>query len=203
VYYSRAEGFSLDKYRNDHAYTYEKSLHTVNYWDRFWDWLMRKLRVNPSSVLSAFFNRNLWYIIFIVIVIFIIIKLFGSEIKLFFYRSRKVPVVMQTLEEDIHEINFEDQIQAAVSQGNFRFAVRLYYLKSLKELNERELIQWEKNKTNRDYYYELSGHTLQAPFAGITHFFNWIWYGDKPVDQLAFQEAKEQFNHFHSMLKVH
>jgi hypothetical protein len=201
VSYSKINEFSLDRYRSDPAYTYDSKIVSVNYWQKFINWLMRKMNMDPGSVVGAFFNRTFWFVIFFGLIIFLIIKLFGSEIRAFFYRDRAVPLAMQTLEENINEIKFEDRISEAVKQGNYRYAVRLHYLQSLKDLNDRELIQWEKDKTNRDYYYELSGKQIQGPFAGITTLFNWIWYGDKPVDQLSFQSVAEQFKKFNLSLR--
>jgi hypothetical protein len=202
IKYSKIKEFSLDRYRTDPDYTYDKNIVSINYWQKFINWLTRKMNLRAESVISTFLNRWLWFLIFFGLVLFIIIKLFGSDIMGFFYRNKTIPLTMQSLEEDINEINFEDQILSAIKQGNFRYAIRLYYLQSLKELNDRQLISWQIDKTNRDYYYELSGKNIQAPFEGITTLFNWIWYGDKPIDQHSFQTAAEQFKHFNLKLKT-
>src|SRR5690606_20168955 len=53
--------------------------------------------------------------------------------------------------EDIEAIDVETALERAIKEGNFRLAVRLYYLDLLKRLNETGVIVWKKDKTNRDY----------------------------------------------------
>jgi hypothetical protein len=98
--------------------------------------------------------------------------------------------------EDIHSIDLDHEIDAAVAQGAFRQAVRLQYLRSLKILSERDKIRWRSSKTNIDYLSELSGSPLQEGFAKITRVFDYAWYGEMDIPQEQYERASSWFVDF-------
>ena len=77
-----------------------------------------------------------------------------------------------------------------LARGEFRLALRAYYLSSLASLAERRLITLAKFKSNRDYERELArrGHMLAdlfAVFAENVVAFDRAWYGLHAVDAEA------------------
>jgi hypothetical protein len=52
------------------------------------------------------------------------------------------------LNENIHEIDYDQDIKEAIAAGNYSLAVRLLYLQTLKTLSDNALIKWNINKTN-------------------------------------------------------
>jgi hypothetical protein len=100
--------------------------------------------------------------------------------------------------EDINTIDFDKMIEEAVNSGMFRRAVRLYYLKALKQLSDKSQIQWEINKTNRDYLYELKSSNLRAGFEDITYVYEYVWYGNVEIDAEKFSKVRSTFNQFSS-----
>lgn len=103
--------------------------------------------------------------------------------------------------EDIANMEFEDPIKTAIDAGNFRRAVRLLYLKALKELQDRSMITWTKGKTNRQYLRELPNRELRPQFQDITFIFEYIWYGEFPVDRDHFNTAYSSFIQFDQALR--
>jgi hypothetical protein len=196
IKYEKTQQFSLDKYQQDEAYNYNRETESINYWQKFWQRLFKKMNMANFKMPEVFGSNYFWYTLFTALVIFIAVKLFKTEISSFFYKSRPAAIQIKGMEEDIHTLDFESLIQKAVGEGNFKYAIRLYYLKALNELNKKELIKWEPDKTNRDYYYELSGKNMQQPFAGITLLFNWMWYGSESIDAGTFQSSKKKFTEF-------
>ena len=74
-----------------------------------------------------------------------------------------------------------------LARGEFRLAMRAYYLSSLAYLAQRHLITLAKFKSNRDYERELArrGHALADLFALFTEnvsAFDRVWYGSHAVD---------------------
>ena len=74
-----------------------------------------------------------------------------------------------------------------LARGEFRLAMRAYYLSSLACLAERRLITLAKFKSNRDYERELArrGHALAdlpGLFAENVVMFDRVWYGQHGVD---------------------
>ena len=88
---------------------------------------------------------------------------------------------------DIHNIDYEQQIREAISNKDFRLAVRLWFLRTLKSFSDKELVQWKIDKTNSDYYYELSGSKYQKDFGDVSKSYDYIWYGEFPVDEISYR----------------
>lgn len=190
---------SVAKLKKDPAFDYTVKPPPESWWDRFWRWLDKVLHLHRAKNPFWIFTQSyFWYIIFGLTVAFVIYKIFKSDIIAFFYRSRAVPIHMQALEEDINEIDFEAQISEAVKQRQYKYAIRLYYLKSLKTLYDRNLIDWKIDKTNREYQQELYGTAYHQPFASITSLFNWVWYGDAEVTENDFQNFQAGFIQFNA-----
>ncbi|MCY7357559.1 MAG: DUF4129 domain-containing protein, partial [Rudanella sp.] len=100
------------------------------------------------------------------------------------------------LKEDIHAINFEQELEIAAEQGNYRLGVRLLYLRTLKQLTDRHLIDWNPNKTNQQYAYEVANQPFATEFNALTRDFDYVWYGDFPVDKAQFEALKADFGQF-------
>lgn len=192
---------TIEKIKANEEFIYREEARGRSLWQIFTGWLRSLFDVKEGSFADDFLSKYIWYILIIVVFGFIIYKLFKSEITGLFYRQRKPGIQISELEENIHEIDFDKLINEALNNKNYRYAVRLYYLKSLKTLSDLELINWEKDKTNKDFISELSGTNIQAPFAEITFQFNRIWYGDFPLDEPAFEAARNEFNDFNNKLK--
>ncbi|MEM0996874.1 MAG: DUF4129 domain-containing protein [Bacteroidota bacterium] len=95
--------------------------------------------------------------------------------------------------EDIRDLEFESLLEKAIREKRFRYAVRLLYLQSLRELHERGLIQWSLEKTNHQYLRELQSGPLRPIFQDVTRLFEYIWYGEFPVDKDHFHAARGSF----------
>jgi hypothetical protein len=151
------------------------------------------------ALLSSFWT--LIEIVFILGIALLIYMFFGKEIRSLFYSSPKEHVELQIIPENIHEINFDKQAQEALKAGNYRLAVRLYYLRSLKLLSDRRLIEWRENKTNLQYLEEIHGNAIETDFFDIMVLFNRFWYGGFPIGEQNFPQVKERFDDFYKHLK--
>ncbi len=193
---------SINKYRQNPAFDYAEKAHGPTLWERILRAIIRFFRIKPDSYAETFLTRDIWYILFVIVLAATIYTFFKSEIHGLFYKSPSATVEMHVLEEDIHSLNFDTQINDAVQKKNFRYAIRLYYLQNLKELNDRGLISWKGHKTNYDYLQELNGKPLFNSFSGITQLFNWIWYGDFSLSEEEFGQFKTEFIQFSNQLKT-
>ena len=200
---------ALDKYKNNPDFDYrEADAKTgLNWWQRFWNWfweLIAKLFGNnqPASVPSFSFLKYIIEAAAVVLLIFIIIKLAGLNISNIFNRdATEIQVPYSESLENIHQITFDEEIEKALSQRNYRLAIRLLYLSTLKQLNDAHLIQWQLEKTNSTYLNELRDATQRQSFGILTRQFEYVWYGDFPVDGQSFQNINTLFHDFKMMLK--
>lgn len=90
--------------------------------------------------------------------------------------------------EQLPEDEWSRLARELLARGEFRLALRAYYLSSLAFLGEHQLITLARFKSNHDYERELSrrGHALDglvAAFGENVLAFDRIWYGMHAVDQ--------------------
>jgi hypothetical protein len=77
--------------------------------------------------------------------------------------------------------------QELLGRGEFRLALRAFYLAGLASLAARQLIVLARHKSNRDYQRELARRAHALPgltggFGETLEMFERVWYGNHPVD---------------------
>lgn len=102
---------------------------------------------------------------------------------------------------DIREVMFEDIIENAIKNGEYRIAVRLLYLETLKKLTLKGWIVWKPFKTNQEYQQELQLTPVKEDFDRLTVSYEYIWYGNFPVSTQVYQYVENTFRHFQSSLE--
>ena len=188
------------KKSKDYQYTDQESQVIDTWWKR----LLRRFFNWFGSLFTGVGNPTFWktaaYVFIASVVVYVTLKLMGVDFSGLYRKNNNNEIPYETLGENIHAIDFADSIAEAIAQKNYRLAVRLYYLKALKELSDREMIDWRINKTNRSFVYELNSPTLRPDFERITLQFEYAWYGDFPVDETQFINIKNQFLTFSDSL---
>jgi hypothetical protein len=95
---------------------------------------------------------------------------------------------------DIRELEIDILLREAMASGNYRLAIRIYFLGLLKKLDEDGFIVWKKNKTNRDYLSELfSKQYYFEELRGLTLAYEQVWYGDHTLSTQAYEEIISSF----------
>jgi len=195
---------NLEKYKTDTDFNYEEE--NVNkeptFLERVFNWLGRQLfrflewifGVKYAKGLFASILSALPYII-LGIVLFILLKLFLKvNLKSSSIISKNNPVVSITEEEElIKSKDISKLIQQAIQQKNYRLAVRYYYLNVLKQLENKELIIWEQQKTNEDYIKEISQKNIQHSFTNLTRLYDFVWYGNFVINETEFARVEQDF----------
>jgi len=151
-------------------------------------WVSDVLRIVVYILLSAF----------ILFVIYYVIK--NTSLK-----GRKSIVPEARAEEpieNIEELDVDTLLQLAIKNGDFRMAVRLYYLAILKNLHERNIISWKKDKTNRDYLTEIFAKEYYNDLRVLTLAYEQAWYGEQPLSEDIFKKLVEDFHQFNQRLKA-
>lgn len=105
-------------------------------------------------------------------------------------------VKLKTIEENLHEAELDQYIRQAIEQEKYAMAIRLYFLAILKELSLLRVIRWKKNKTNREYLQELQNEPDYAGFQHTARIFERVWYGNRAINAMEFQDAEAPFVRF-------
>ena len=165
----------------------EKNAKSLSLWDRFWHWFWEQFyKLAEQKNVQKGFEIFIW-IFSISLILFAIYRLAGMERRFFFQRnSGNNKLRFEEEHDDIHSIDFDKAIRDTIEQQNYRLALRLMYLKNLKLLSDKNLIQFRLDKTNFDYAGELRNTPFADGFTDTTMVYEYAWYGEFPV-------AKEQF----------
>ncbi len=158
--------------------------------NRIWNWFTRMLTSGTTGTVFEILIR----VLLIVAFIYFIIKIFGIEITTIFKPKKNTTLPYQVSEEQLHEINFEEEIAEAMQKKQWRFVVRLTYLHALKLLADAEWLTVKKGKTNRDYIYELSGKDVEQDFEKLSFIFDYTWYGHFEADNAIVEQAQDHFS---------
>jgi hypothetical protein len=208
----RFNNAAIKKYRSDPAFRYVEAKTGITLWDRFWEWvwhlwvsfwqwvaeIFRKMFGNTGvGEHAASVMKYLILGIAAAALVYVIFKLLGINLLKLLKKEKNIIEVpyTETL-ENIHEINFDEAIENALAIKNYRLAVRLLYLRSLKQLSDNNLISWKINKTNTTYLNELTNAEQRQQFSIVTRQFEYVWYGDFPVDGQSYQNINAIFQEF-------
>lgn len=127
---------------------------------------------------------------------FVVSRLFLSD-GVFKKNTKSTEAIKPVEEEEITPDSDVDKLIAeAVMKGNYRLAVRYWFLKSLHLLHEKNLLQMAQDKTNFQYVNELKDADLRNRFAGITLNYEYVWYGEFEVDKLLYTKLESAFTAF-------
>ncbi|WP_169788164.1 DUF4129 domain-containing protein [Rufibacter tibetensis] len=188
----------LKELRENKDFHYQQDVRPdMSFWERFW----RKVGEYIARLLEGSSYQGFWkYILYALAIgttVFVVLKLFQVDfVGLFGRKAAPAAITYDTYRENIHEIDFESLLEEAETQGDYRRAVRLYYLRTLKALTDAGLIDWKPGKTNWSYVSELNQSPLRKPFERITHLFEYVWYGGSQVDSASFETLRKSFEEF-------
>jgi len=185
-------------YQNNPDFFYDKSIKkNVDLKAGLLHWLRKKLNGLFENKGVSQIWEVLKYTIFGLLLLFALSKLLGMNLGNIFYKRLPTnPLQYEAIEENIHEMNFNQLIQGAIDQQMYRKAVRLYYLKTLKALSDKEIIQWQINKTNGDYRAEIQSTKYAQSFEEITFLFDYVWYGEFAINETVFKNTQDKFQTF-------
>ena len=195
----------MEEYRNsgdfDYRFGYEQ---TVSWWEQFKRWLAEQLSRLLGSVEIDFPIDWLLYIFCAFMIIFAILKLTGVSISGLFRRDESAADIdmKPVLDQNIHEINFEAEISQAQQAQDYRKAVRLLYIWTLKRLADANHIHWHAGKTNADYQQELQQSPLLPDFRSLSIYYEYAWYGEFPVDAQHFGKVNRLHQQISDQLTV-
>lgn len=195
---------ALKAYSKQHEFQYKETTADLSWWDRFWTWFWQWLGglfhfEKGMSILSTIIGiiEILLVLAGIAGLIYVILRSVGIDVRNIFQgKSAATPIPYSEFFEDINNIDFDAEIENAVAKHNYRFAVRLLYLKCLKQLSNAGLIDWQIDKTNTAYINELTNEEQRGAFKILTRQFEYVWYGEFLIDAPVYKNIDSSFSDF-------
>ncbi|SHL10779.1 DUF4129 domain-containing protein [Flavobacterium chilense] len=188
------------KYTNP-DFVYEYKAPEKGLWQRFLEWLGSifkdwfSFESTESSINFVSILLKTLAVLIIIFVIYLIVKaLINKEGQWIFGKnSGKKNIYYSDIEKNIHLLDFEKLIKESIQSGEKRVAIRYYYLWLLKVMAQNHYIEWDIEKTNSDYLYELQRPVHKEEFTYLSYLYNYIWYGEFEIDETTFKKAENRF----------
>lgn len=145
------------------------------------------------SVVGGILNV-LGYLVLILIVAFVIraFVLDGGAIS---RKGKKVKGLYEVVDDQVNfeEYDYNKLAREAADLNEWKMAVRYYFLAYLQKLYADEIIEYHRDKTNREYRYEISDPTERNQFDVLCRVFEYCWYGERDLTQEQFRNAEQIF----------
>ena len=171
----------LEAWRDNSAYDYNRELVQSEFSLR--EWLMEQIRDFFDNIFdSQAYSENetlIWTIASIVLLTIVGYFVSKYRTKLFGWRSESAKVDYKVTEDTIYGIDFDAAIGRAMESENYREALRLVYLQTLKRLTDDGCIDWQPYKTPTQYVGELP----TKEFRELSHHFLRVRYGGFDADR--------------------
>lgn len=135
------------------------------------------------------------------LVIYLLVRIFINEkFNSIFSKKAKAIIDIDLSEQHIEVIDLDALMNAALKNKDYRLAVRYQYLKILKLLSQKEIIEWHFDKTNVDYEQEISESKLKNDFKKVSYLYEYIWYGEQIINETDYTNASFRFTQLNNSI---
>lgn len=142
--------------------------------------------------LQDWFRTVLWMVIIGAFIAVLVWFLIASDIKLFRKKAKQLQSQEDVaISDDIFSIDYEQELEKAIANQNYRLGVRLMYLHVLRMFSEKNIIQYKIERTNSDYLLQLFNTSYYKDFFRLTRNFEYVWYGKFDISQAAFEIIRQ------------
>lgn len=194
------DGYLAERYASDDALNYERNINK-SFFQRLKEmisaWIRKLFGIPDVSSINNLSDKilNIVLVVIFLVALYIVVRLFMNHRGRWFFEKKNetVAVTLSNVEEHIHEANFEALLSEAEQQGDTRQSVRLLYLWVLRSYTDNNIIRWNPDKTNIDYFSEIKDKILQEQFRYLSYLYNYIWYGGFSINDSEYRKAREIF----------
>lgn len=150
-----------------------------------------------------FLRTLMWVVLVLLMLGAIVVYLMNNQINLFASRSKRInqeAVDDGAMPENIFEIEYEAAINKALAAGNYRLATRFLFLRSLKTLSSKKIIDYAADRTNFEYLFQINGTKYYPLFMQVARNYEYVWYGKFEVNEEQFRIIRQNFDEFQKQL---
>ncbi|WP_111707451.1 DUF4129 domain-containing protein [Lutibacter citreus] len=202
----------LNEYKKDKdfIYTEEVEKREPTILERLFNWLGRQFSRFIEWIFGVKYAKgilatilNAFPYIIVGLLIYFLLKFFlkVNSNSIISNASNRSSVSITNEEALIKNADLKQLIKQAIEKKNFRLAIRFYYLNILKNLEEKELILWEQQKTNEDYIKEISKESIGDSFKNLTRLYDFVWYGNFNITEIEFARVEADFLNAENLIK--
>ena len=177
----------IASWQSDPSYDYNRELMTPEI--NVFEWLLNQFSNILRKIFGSRFAEEYSGLILIgiaVVILLLIIWFVYRKRPELFMRSRKNALPYSVEEDTIYGVDFQKGIAEALSRSDYREAVRLLYLQTLKQLSDGGHIDWQLYKTPTQYIYEVR----TPAFSELTNHFLRVRYGNFEATEPLFNKMQ-------------
>jgi len=166
------------------------------------DFLNSIFNISPSSSILGFGNIIYYLLIALAVAVlsYVIYKLVISGKSNYISKNDANINAVDYIEKNLETIDLTDYLNDAIKNKNYPLAIRFLHLSNLKLLAEKKYIIWEYTKTNLDFYNEMNQPDLKESFHNTSLVYDYIWFGNFPIDEVAFEKHQNDFLTFKKLI---
>ncbi len=190
----------IEEFQNDKRFDYKRVERGPSLWDTIKYRIMRFFGELFGTAFESGVPSIIVILVIVLIICAIILKVAGVDYRTILGKKKIDTPEIDIYTENVHEMDFDTLITNALKNKNYRLAIRFLYLKNLKALSDKEIIEWNAHKTNYSYQHDISNNTLRSKFLETTLIFDYIWYGEFPVDEGRYGDVQNRMKDFNKMI---
>lgn len=143
---------------------------------------------------QPWFNTLLWIIIIGIFMAALVYFLFQNKIAVFAKASASSgDDAGEDEAENIFNLSYTKLIQNAEKEKNYRIAVRLMFLQTLKMLSDTNFIRYQPDYTDLHYLQQLEQSKYYDQFFKVTRHYEYVWYGKFNITAQHYNAIKNDF----------
>ncbi len=186
----------IEEFQKDNRFNYEHVERQASWWDRLLWRIVEFFARLFGGAASSGVPSMIVILVIVLALSLITLKLLGVDYKSILSKKKVDTPEIDIYSENVHDMDFDTLIANAIKNKNYRMVIRFLYLKSLKSLSDKEIIEWKANKTNYSYQYEIEDSALRSKFLEATLIFDYVWYGEFPLDEQQFSNVYSRLDSF-------
>lgn len=187
----------LQQFRKDPLFSYRRQEVNTGWWEQWQQWLDKY--VFRSFHLEGWedWGNTVLKVSAGILFLFLVYKLIRGKYFFSFVRRKKDFETGEGPAGPGQKAEFYGPgIQQAVQAGRYALALRLYYGYLLQLMDEKEIIHWERWKTNTSYQQEIRKESLRKAFERLSRIFNCVCYGEFEIDAVLYRQLEQEFKDF-------
>ena len=180
----------IARYQADSHFDYNSQLvhKNFNLYEIVINWFRELMQRFFGSVIADKYSGTILAVIFVLFILLLIFVVYKKRPELF-YREKKF-MKYNVEEETIYGVDFNSEIDNALSRKDYQLAVRLVYLQTLKHLSDFRCIDWQTYKTPTEYLYEMKRKGVSDEFRQLTNRFLMVRYGNFEATESTYEMVK-------------
>lgn len=149
-----------------------------------------------SAITQSAVTKLILYSLLIAVILYALYQIMVVNNFFIFSGRRRKKNATDESHDSLQTENLDQKISEAAANGNYRFAIRYMYLKTLKHLSDDNVITLHAKSTNQDYIRQMYKHDSLPQFRQLTRIYEFVWYGEFDPTEGQFDIISTNFNRF-------